>query len=565
MVKQCDSCGSSEVDYSPDGIAVCTQCAKVLTVVNLVTQEDYGSGGGGGGASSNRSSLPSKYQKKRYLTSSSGSKRAVTQDITAHQMESISKTCDLLQLSSALKVEMVGFYNNVLRKMPSIKMHRADLVAGALAYIVIKHNKRPLNLMDISGVIGQEFYALGRLATKMTKVVGVSLDQSDLPTFIDRILTQYKTEFNTEEMKQLRMLMAELINFADKGQLVEGRSPSAIVCACAYLALHAKTLVKPDIDRICKILSTTTKSAQQRVREFKSMIVCYCAKSPLLSKMNVTEQNYHKYTRIIVKDYFMNEKPNNQIQDEDDKLYLMGDEEEKEEEGGDAIEDDDTDDMEDNYYEGEDYDEEKELLLEREEQATVDSTSSPLLTYSDDDRGHKRIKLPQQEPSKKPRPNSYKYRQYLKHHQRTSPNGQACPPAFIKASFDRIRRKIKLIQAKQRLLSISAPGCEHIKVTEEDLNFCIINEPYKDDRITLNEELNLEKLLMYKISEETIIDGNVDLETVEVEKLCKLHPDLMDKELNESDIPTSNLQRFIRTQDEIESLKQIVTYDGDNS
>jgi len=143
------------------------------------------------------------------------------------------------------------------------------------------------------------------------------------------------------------------------------------------------------------------------------------------------------------------------------------------------------------------------------------------------------------------------------------------PPSFLKARYKRTLKRLKLIQIKLKLENSIEKAINdndsfndisdenelkellsHVKVTIQDLQFFNDFKEFDNGKIDSKEEVYLEQLLLNKIDETSILDGWVDLKAKEIDEICKLHPNLMDQELNECDIPSEYIVNYMKNDQE---------------
>ncbi|EGG15936.1 hypothetical protein DFA_09607 [Cavenderia fasciculata] len=629
-----------------EGVLVCTQCGTLLEPDATLTNEDlFGtsivykdhslqSGIPGGTNPSSRA-----FKKRSYHTYSKGSSGNgngsngctnrngkatssapnVTNEMSNHMITQIDAISETLGFNTGLKQELFTLCTFTIRKLPNLKFMRTRLIVAAIANIIIKQNKKPISLLEISTKVGVEFYALGKITRHIIKdmEIEVTTTDSDIHIFIDRVFSRFNESYAGDQLKSLKKLTVEIIHFLSLNHVIEGRHPPTMVCCSVYLSmktLESKTKIPPDLNKLIEILSIkSTAGFTKRIKEIEQLLINYSkqqTQTSILKSMTINVKNLPHYTSFIVNDCLMNCQ--SRINDEDDLLYEDGDL---------VIENNNNNNGQDNgslssASSGEE-EEESDHSPQQQQQETITSTtttnSTPpsttttttsIIVYNEPNeveptlestKKKKRIRKPKK-PGRAPN-----FKDYL-----SMCDLIGCPPSFINTSYKEMRRRLNVIGAKQRLITVMSPDQlpANISVTADDLEFLKKYQIFsnsnpnvgKQSLMQLHQHLtnveNLpspaismmdmdnfdlesyipnssniyETLLLNNISEKRIIEGVFDLSEIESKKILSTHPNLSSTELSEHDMSNSEMSSYLRTSSEKLRLQMILsTLDNNNN
>eukprot|EP01132_Coremiostelium_polycephalum_P006089 gene6089-7587_t len=493
MPINCSKCIEGVIE-NDNGLQVCINCGFVTDSVVLVNDSWEGNPPPTSSSSflSSRDAVVGHSQKRRFNA-------VVSTQKTCHKSVEIqiNDICSCFSFNTQMAEEMSRIYYQVYKEWEGIKSLNSKVTSAAIAYVFIKKHNKPITLMELTERLQVNFYKVGKIAFRVFKAVGIQPQQHiDMVGFVDRATNHFRENYPLDTLRNIRRMTVELIHFSNKNHIIDGRSPTSIVCASLYLALSSISNNKKKIDmsEITSILSAKNSTTLLRSKEIEKLLLAYAKERQFFFKF-VTEKNLLSYLSIILKDFTVNSntgsrKPNGK---------------------------------------------KRKSLKEFYDHCTTETFQK-------------------------------------------NPFAESLPPAFVSSTFKRLKRRLKIIKTKQRLLSFVNNNnnnnnngnqhldLSHIKITDDDLQFFEANKKFDDLKTTSTEDLLIEKLLLYNVDENKIIDGWANLESIESEKLCKLHPNLLDVELNENDIPSSSMNQYIKSKQEIDAWKKIgITYHDLNS
>eukprot|EP01133_Synstelium_polycarpum_P014388 gene14388-16980_t len=512
----CKDCGDDAlVENTPEGVRVCTQCGNVLEEVCLAADSSYQPASSHGSASGKMTAAAKSY--------SSLSRDSQPSDAT---VKAVDHVAGILGIPHSQKQELHLMYRSAAPHFSSFAGQTKHLVASALAYVLFKRAKRPFSLRDISQRLGVNASDLGRLGSRISAAIGITIDHLEPVDFVERVASHYRDTITVEQLHTLRRLMTDLITVSEGYDLVAGRNPASIVGASAFMALSSIRGLTADIKEIGEILAVSHYSIRTRITELETRLSSHAKKTPMLSKL-VNAKTLSKFIPVIVKDYLMSLAPSSTpatpsspstpptppTKPSEAQAESSGTEDEVEEV--------------------------KAALVEKKE--TTPPKSS---TKRQADKGGASL---------------WKYRKLS--------NDVTSPPAFVSANYKKLLRRLKLIAAKQRLVAfLSNEGLDStvdqpsIEVTSEDLEFMTKYKEFQSTKLT-NEDFDIEKMLMNNVSDESIIEGSIDSDSIMVDKTCKAHPNLSSRVLSDNDIPGDQLDQYLRSDKEKETLEQLTLND----
>ncbi|KYQ88693.1 hypothetical protein DLAC_10717 [Tieghemostelium lacteum] len=342
----------------------------------------------------------------------------------------------------------------------------------------------------------------------------------------------------------MKRLTVDIITFAHHNSIQDGRSPTGIVGAALYLSLcfyKTAKFTKPDLSRLCENLSCRVNTTKERIKEIENNLLQYCKDTKYLSHVN--SKNLHANIGIIIKDFIVSLNPtddynNDSELDAIENLELPND-------SNDSNNNNNNKKRELEIYQESNIENIKENNIIKKLKSNQETISTILESEF--------IPFPKEDikSSKK----EFKER-YFQDYQTQFGKRCSFPPSFIENVYKRLIRRLKLIRAKKELID------KNVLVNEQALNMSDTDfyKNYKAYLKTQTDNQDREIIQLLKnggISDHEIIDRLTDIKELEAKKSWSTHPNLDSEELDDDDIDSNQIIKYLKTPQEVKLLQQL--------
>eukprot|EP01116_Phalansterium_solitarium_P015626 TRINITY_DN346_c0_g2_i1.p1 TRINITY_DN346_c0_g2~~TRINITY_DN346_c0_g2_i1.p1 ORF type:complete len:609 (+),score=229.08 TRINITY_DN346_c0_g2_i1:1651-3477(+) len=270
----CPQCDEKSVFVEYDGSFVCESCGYVADDTQLRADAELESVGGVMHRVGTR--VPGLQAPPTFATSSAprDMRNALRNTSLSNMTRTVSRLSGLLSLSQTLRDQLHHQAGRALQTT-ALKFGRGrELVVASCAYVVCRHNRLPVSMLDVADKVPCNVFELGAVYSRLKAQLQLTVAHQEPELFVEKAVRQLglpAPHDRTVMTQAVRLLSLAKDNWLDTSRLPLPLAAAAIAVVCEGQQQQVPGVAS--LDTIAATMHAAPRTVLQRSRELKQLLL----------------------------------------------------------------------------------------------------------------------------------------------------------------------------------------------------------------------------------------------------------------------------------------------------